>query len=243
MSELPTAMRQFAHTMPVIDPGFPHGQLLAATAAVRITSAKSNDLSTDRVREVLAPTFFSDPIHQCPYPGAEATHLRQINEARYRVRRNLPERQHALDLPLNFYVLPPDLGESASCPSWPQQVAFCEDVLADPSRLEESYLHELCHQWHYLLQHFVEHEVPGFPRDLVLPSGTANRSAAEVLGALHVSSALTQWYGNLRRADDRSWFQWYGTGCVEVLRMNQRRLTREALCALDYLSASLETTD
>lgn len=102
-------------------------------------------------------------------------------------------------------------------------------ALVDPitsAELREQVVHELSHQWLYLIEELWALEIHG-ARHTTLPSGTADRAPAEVLGAAHVAAALIRMYrasttapaARLARLAD------YGSGCLELLGVLDNDLT------------------
>ena len=104
-----------------------------------------------------------------------------------------------LSLPVRYARLHPDGGAiSASSRDWPQHVLLADDAFASDAELREQLVHELAHQWLYLIEDIWPLDRPGAAR-LTLPSGTRDRAPAEVLGAAHVAAALTRMYASGRR--------------------------------------------
>ncbi|MGP3921232.1 aKG-HExxH-type peptide beta-hydroxylase [Nonomuraea sp. 10N515B] len=83
--------------------------------------------------------------------------------------------------------------------------------------------HELCHQWLYMIQEAWRLAREG-AEQLVLPSGTADRTPSEVLGAAHVAAALVRLHridpagADLQHAADHiRYLVHYGRGCLSLL--------------------------
>jgi hypothetical protein len=91
-------------------------------------------------------------------------------------------------------------------------------------------VHELCHQWLYLIEEVWALESPG-ARRVTLPSGTPGRSPADVVGAAHVAIALIRLYrasggappGRTAHLAD------YGDQCLRLLDRMDHDLTDAGL--------------
>jgi len=76
---------------------------------------------------------------------------------------------------------------------WPQHVLLAEAAFVSERELREQLVHELCHQWLYLVQELWTLADPQ-AEEVTLPSGTPGRAPDEVLGAAHVAAALIRLY-------------------------------------------------
>ncbi len=79
-------------------------------------------------------------------------------------------------------------------------------------------MHELAHQWLYLIEDIWPLGAPGAAR-LTLPSGTRDRTLPKVLGAAHVAATLIRLYGTAggpHAATRISGLARYGQGCLEI---------------------------
>ena len=79
-------------------------------------------------------------------------------------------------------------------------------------------LHELAHQWLYLIEDIWPLQRPG-AATLTLPSGTRDRSPAEVLGAAHVAAVLIRLYRHTATGQPAGRIRaltGYGTGCLDL---------------------------
>jgi len=124
-----------------------------------------------------------------------------------------------LALPVRYARLYPAGGAiSASSRDWPQHVLLADEAFATSRELAEQVMHELAHQWLYLIEDIWPLQLPG-ATTLTLPSGTRDRSPAEVLGAAHVAAVLIRLY----RQDGTEWaadricaLTGYGSGCLDL---------------------------
>jgi hypothetical protein len=133
-----------------------------------------------------------------------------------------------VSLPVRYARLHPDDGAiSASSRDWPQHVLLADDAFASDAELREQLVHELAHQWLYLIEDIWPLDVPGAAQ-LTLPSGTRGRAPAEVLGAAHVAAALTRMYARVGGpgAESRiSALTAYGKGCLDLAQAASAELT------------------
>lgn len=223
--------------MPFLDESFAASRLLAGVAAVRHVEAERGGLAQgitdaqvmvwldpDRVR-LLRPL----PSHVPPMPATPLSDVRRrmIADVVAGVDALIPSWSPLVGLPVVFSLLSPANGAiSASSRRWPQQVLLADEAFVSPVELREQVVHELCHQWLYLIEELWALEITG-AQPATLPSGTADRTPAEVLGATHVAAALIRMYradtsapaGRLARLTD------YGAGCLELLAGLENDLT------------------
>lgn len=232
---VPTGLEQFSYSLPLLDLNYPTAELLAAVAAFRSHRLHSTTGKRVAPAALLAVESVDQLIGQtCDYQQLTEPHCALIAQAKDRVVATVPEWAVAFTLPVEYRALPSDLGQSASCPAWPQRVALSEAAFA-PGILEECLIHEHAHQWHYLVGELMPYETAGFARDLDLPSGTRNRWAWEILGALHVVTLLQRWYERIDRPDRVRFFRSYASGCIDILNQHPERLTELGSRALNFL--------
>ena len=141
----------------------------------------------------------------------------------------LPAWAPLLSPPVRYARLYPDGGAiSASSRDWPQHVLLADEAFASDGELREQLLHELAHQWLYLIEDIWPLDRPGAAR-LTLPSGTRGRAPAEVLGAAHVAAVLCRMYttaggpGAKARISDA--VAAYGQDCLELAQAASTDLT------------------
>ncbi|GGK71010.1 hypothetical protein Sme01_27120 [Sphaerisporangium melleum] len=211
--------------LPFVDEGFTAKRLLAAVAAARHVTAEREG-RTGRIGEHHAETWLGpsgalllaggQAMPAIPLtPGKKVQVAAKLAEIGVLV----PAWTQLTTLPIRYAGLYPANGAiSASSRAWPQHILLAEEAFATPIELREQVVHELSHQWLYLLEELWRLELPS-ARRVALPSGTADRSPAEVLGAAHVATVLIRLYeaagdappGRLAKLAA------YRTGCLHVL--------------------------
>lgn len=223
--------------LPFLDDAFAARRLLAITAAVRYVGARNRGLaagtSSAQAGSWLGParalmlSTAATPLPAQPLPRARR---QQVIRALEQIAAVMPRWQVLLDLPVRYARLHPSRGAiSASSRDWPQHVLLADEAFATSRELAEQLLHELAHQWLYLIEDIWPLQRPGVPA-LTLPSGTHDRSPAEILGAAHVAAALIRFY----RQQPGDWaaariavLADYGTGCLELAGAVREHLTGE----------------
>jgi hypothetical protein len=220
--------------IPFLDDTFAARRLLIEVAAVRHVDAEHQGLTggiTDsEIMVWLEPARLPALLPDAPPMPAQpvsADQQQMIEATLAGLTRLIPEWVPLLHLPVEFSLLSPANGAvSASSRQWPQQVLLADEAFGTTVELREQVVHELCHQWLYLIEELWALEVP-HPRAMTLPSGTADRSAAEVLGAAHVAAALTRMYRTDTSAPTRRLSQLaeYGAGCLNLLTDLEHDLT------------------
>lgn len=222
--------------LPFLDDAFASRRLLALTAAVRHAAARQRGLACGiaaaeaeawlwPARASLLSTS-STPMPALPLPAARR---QQVTDTLTALAYGMPQWHLLLQLPVRYARLYPANGAiSASSSDWPQHVLLADEAFTTSRELREQVLHELAHQWLYLIEDIWPLQAPG-TASLTLPSGTRDRSPAEVLGAAHVAAALLRLYRltgtawTARRADALAA---YGTGCLELANTVSSDLTR-----------------
>jgi hypothetical protein len=221
--------------LPFLDDTFTAGRLLAITAAVRYAVACRRRLAASgRAAEAeawLAPAraiALSNSATPMPAQPLTADRERKVTAALTRLADVLPSWQLLLRLPVRYARLHPAQGAiSASCRDWPQHVLLADEAFATERELTEQVLHELAHQWLYLIEDVWPLQIPSADR-LTLPSGTRDRSPAEVLGAAHVAAVLVRLYrqtGTGHAAGRIRSLTAYGGGCLEMASAAGTQLT------------------
>lgn len=221
--------------MPFLDDRFASRRLLAVIAAARHGTAARKGLAGGVPRQQaevwLAPArAYLVNAGPTPMPAQplRAARKQQIAGVLTGLAASMPAWVPLLSLPVRYARLYPDSGAiSASSRNWPQHVLFADDAFASHAELREQLLHELAHQWLYLIEDIWPLDRPGAAR-LTLPSGTRDRTPAEVLGAAHVAAALVRMYataggsGAEARISDLAS---YGQGCLGLLQAASADLT------------------
>ncbi len=156
------------------------------------------------------------PMPALPLPPR---HHEQVTTTLAGIAALIPAWEQLARLPVRYAALYPANGAiSASSTAWPQHILLADDAFATGAELREQLVHELAHQWLYLIQAIWPLDIPGAPL-LTLPSGTRGRTPAEVIGAAHVAAALLRLYRTdqtgqaARRAAVLSG---YGTACLDL---------------------------
>jgi hypothetical protein len=213
---------------PFLDDGFDTRRLMTICAAVRYAEARRRGLATGETDGHQAAAWLGPAraymlsTAATPMPAQPLSHgqRQQITGASAEVASLLPAWQPLMSLPVRYALLVPDGGAiSASSRDWPQHVLLAGAAFATSRELTEQLLHELAHQWLYLIEDIWPLEHPGAARR-TLPSGTPHRRPAEVLGAAHVAAVLTRFY----HARPSAWsasritsLREYGTRCLDLV--------------------------
>jgi hypothetical protein len=223
--------------LPFLDDGFAARRLLALIAAVRYADARDRGLaaraSSAQAGSWLGParalmlSTAATPMPAQPLPLARR---QQVTRALEQIAAVMPRWQVLLDLPVRYALLHQARGAiSASSRDWPQHVLLADQAFATSRELAEQLLHELAHQWLYLIEDIWPLQHPSAPA-LTLPSGTRDRSPAETLGAAHVAATLIRFY----RQQPSDWaaariaaLTDYGTGCLDLAGTVCEHLTGE----------------
>lgn len=233
--------------IPFVTPTFRHRTLIAAVTAVRVVDARANRLDQVDGLSTHHPTVWMEPhlaLRLCPSgPPIDleevTTSQRASIELTIRgVLRSLPEWTPYFLLPVRYLVLPRGSGAiSASVSYWPQHVMLATSAFASRAQLTEQILHEMAHQWLYLLEELWQLEKPS-TATFRLPSGTTGRSAREVLGAAHVAAVLVHAYSRLPgNADRAAELASYGQRCTAML--DGASLTSEGLLVRELVWEAL----
>ncbi|KOG64001.1 hypothetical protein ADK76_10800 [Streptomyces griseoflavus] len=191
---------------PFLDDRHAPQRLLTAVACVRLTrrDGPSPAPPLEALAAVLAPAealrIRALDLPQPPPTGRLCpTRHRAVHDALRLIAELVPAWSTLLNtLPVTYLPLPAaHAGSSASCFAWPQHILLADRAFTSSAILAEQVLHELCHQWLYLCEELVPVQRPGSLPRFTLPSGTAGRSPAEVLGAAHVTCALARLWPRL----------------------------------------------
>jgi hypothetical protein len=211
--------------MPFLDDTFAWKRLLAAVAAVRHVEAERKGTTgglTSRDAEAwLAPARVYMLRNSPAMPAEPLTSTRRamVNAELQAAAATVPAWEPLVRLPVRYALLTPDDGAiSASSRAFQQHVLLAEAAFASGPVLREQLIHELSHQWLYMIQEVWALEQPD--AELVtLPSGTSGRSPSEVLGAAHVAAMLIRMYqaDSDARPDRIAGLTVYGAGCLDAL--------------------------
>jgi hypothetical protein len=235
--------------LPFIDDSFTAMRLLALTVAVRRAEAARRGLAAMAApadaEAWLAPALaFALSTSTTPVPALPLTPARRraVSEALAEVAALLPSWAPLLRLPVRYARLHPARGAvSASSRDWPQHVLLAQDAFTTSRELREQVVHELGHQWLYLIEDIWPVQASG-AGTVTLPSGTRDRSPAEVLGAAHVAAVLARMY----RADGTTWaaaraatLTSYGLGCLDLAAAVSGHLTGTGYLIFQRLKEAL----
>jgi hypothetical protein len=212
--------------LPFLDDAFAGRRLLALTAAVRYAAARQRGLaggiSAAQAEAWLGPArafLLSTSATPMPALALPAARRRQVTDALAVLAAGMPPWRVLLGLPVRYARLYPARGAiSASSRDWPQHVLLADEAFASGRELREQAVHELAHQWLYLIEDIWPLQVPGAVT-VTLPSGTRDRSPAEVLGAAHVAAVLLRHYRQTATASAAGRIRAltaYGTGCLDL---------------------------
>ncbi|MEZ0076268.1 aKG-HExxH-type peptide beta-hydroxylase [Planotetraspora sp. GP83] len=186
--------------LPFLDEGFAAKRLLAGVAAARHVTAEAEgkaDGITDRAVETwLGPSraLLLAGGRSIPAIPLLPEQKSQVTATLQELGSLIPAWVSLIALPIRYGSLYPATGAiSASSRAWPQHVLLSDEAFATPVELREQITHELSHQWLYLIEELWRIELPS-AQPVTLPSGTANRSPSEVVGAAHVATVLTRLY-------------------------------------------------
>ncbi|BCJ65706.1 aKG-HExxH-type peptide beta-hydroxylase [Polymorphospora rubra] len=212
--------------MPFANPDFQPERLLAATSVVRGAEARRHGLAIEGtalfdprlITKVRQQHLTQDIPSRAPTSAQNA----QVEETLGLIARSVPHFAPLLQIPIRFRILENSMAISASSFAWPQHVFLGPEAFGRPAQLAEQITHEMCHCWLYFMEEVTAVQAVS-ERVLRLPSGTANRDAAEVLGALHVAVTLQLLWGRLEvsaeeRHDRVVALRTYADGCIELLR-------------------------
>jgi HEXXH motif-containing protein len=223
-----------ASQLPFLDECREPNRLVAAGVATRYWRAGSNP-----PRPASDVKYWTDPVVACDLIAGPPSHLSQVTGAQRTMISDAirsatavkPQWRDHFELPIRFLLLPADSKAiSASAPHWPQHIMLSRAAFESADELREQVVHEFCHQWMYLLEEVCPLERESSSRDLVLPSGTSERSPREVLGAAHVGLALIDMYSTNRGTHDHlDTLRTYVRGCLDVADSIEDLLTDEGV--------------
>ncbi|GAB2841296.1 hypothetical protein GCM10027176_51440 [Actinoallomurus bryophytorum] len=219
---------------PFLDDGFVDRRLLAAVAAVRHVEGEHAGLASGIIEAEaeawLAPAraFMLRGTRQIPAQPLAPQRLRMIKDVLSELAAVVPAWRLLLELPIRYALLDTANGAiSASSRAWPQHILLADEAFSNPAELREQVLHELTHQWLYLVQEVWALQSPG-AGTFTLPSGTTGREPAEVLGAALVAATLLRLYRaspGQQPAERLGRLSVYGAGCLALLADRDEELT------------------
>lgn len=218
--------------IPFLDEEFQPQRVLAAVATLRIQRLKGKlcDLSAQfdkaNPQQVLTPAY-ARQIYKCepkdiglhckkPSP----TELQKIRQAESTIISVCPTWKPLVSLPIEFLKLTDSThGISASVDVLPQHIFLSDQAFITDDELCEQILHELCHNWMYLISEVWKLHWTGTKVYVTLPSGTSEITPSKLLGSMHVVTVLIKFY------DARKLFigkpgrdlTGYRSGCAELI--------------------------
>lgn len=162
---------------PFLDEEFTSRRLLAIIAAARHGTAVRKGLADGLARQQaevwLAPArAYLVNAGPTPMPAQplRAVRRQQVADALAALAAGMPTWTPLLSLPVRYARLHPAGGAiSASSRDWPQHVLLADDAFTTDAELREQLVHELAHQWLYLIEDIWPLDMPGAAR-LTLPS-------------------------------------------------------------------------
>ncbi|GAA2652433.1 hypothetical protein GCM10010425_77600 [Streptomyces spororaveus] len=252
MTSTPTLTEAFGG-IPLIDGSFDSGRFLTAVATTRLFRAGQTDnllaASSEQravlLNEVLSPEKALASRDLRPFPDdvnpLHEDRARAAAEALAQLAELVPRWSILTELSINFLGLrrPGVIGSSNY--AFPQHIFLAEEAFASPTELLEQVLHEVSHNWLYLVEEMWPlHRTTG---DVVfeLPSGTSNRNPGEVLGASHVTRNLQALYRalpvNTETQQRLEELDHYMDGCIELLEHTNAHLTDVGREVADRLRA------
>jgi hypothetical protein len=222
------SIKQYFGGVPFLDDTFDAQRLLGAVIASRAhrLGAAAVEALGKHARVLLSPRVIRDSLWKDVGPDirsgslpSSAQHMLQDTIDAIRARR--PAWAPLLALPVEFRELHEPGPISCSCFSWPQHVFLAPEAFASTLELTEQVIHELSHNWLYLIEELVPLHPATANASFTLPSGTSHRDIAEVIGAACVAGTLVRWYAG--QADPRAparavYLQTYLDGCLAILR-------------------------
>jgi hypothetical protein len=212
------------HGLPFIDDGFGSPILLAGAIAVRQRAALTAGLCVEGSVPADERWLLPERAVQMR-PGAKPIPHRaltcgqrtMIADAIDRLRTEMPAWGPLFNLPVRYVGMEESSAAiSASSILWPQHILLGMAAFETRNEVREQLVHEMCHQWLYLVEELWPLEPPG-ARRLILPSGTPDREPREVLGAAHVAAALVRLYRAVGADDQIQMLLDYGRECLALL--------------------------
>lgn len=213
--------------LPFVSSNFAADRLLAACVARRRMAADhfgfSNPfnlpaswLDPDVAAQLRMHEGYTVDILNAPMSDAKSDMLNQVIAT---IRQTRPWWTPMLGLPVVVRELRGSMAIACSCYAIPQHIFLGEGCFVSHAELAEQFIHELAHNWMYLIEEIAPLHDIGWATRYTLPSGTGNRNPTEVLGAAHVSATLMRWYTRDDKAsiDRRIDLDAYQAGCMEIV--------------------------
>lgn len=236
---------------PFLDTGFNASRLLTAVACARWnrehTSSeppRKSDLIS-RLQPAEAKRIRGlDLTLDLPHGLLTTDQQDEVAQARHHINDLITQWNVLLTVPLEFLLLQHSQAISSSNFAWPQHIFLAPTAFAAATSLCEQVLHETSHQWLYFIEEIWPLQRDDATRRFTLPSGTAGRSASELLGATHVVVNLNRLWtvmpaDEIMRRRRLDHLRIYGAGCQRLLGEASDVLTAEGQALAVRLSKEL----
>lgn len=237
-------MQSLVERVPLLHDDYPYGRLLAAVTAARrfrVSSPAARALEAVVRPDPLAPHYGVEPPDESVYARLGPEVARAVQLQLEEIVRAVPAWRQPLSIPIEYRYLPESSeAVSASNPATPQVIFLGRQTPASATELREQLVHEICHQWQYLIEEIVPLEVPDQARVHSLPSGTSERSPREVLGAYHVAATLIRFYKVLGEGSQVVALGEYADGCAAMLKELSEVLTPAGQDVVELIRETLE---
>jgi hypothetical protein len=231
MSAPPQSLHSLFGGIPFLDTEFRPETLLAAVAVVRRDRVGNDTLS---LISMLTPDSGiaagggrrAEEFELNARP-LKASQQEAVAEAIKGLTEVVPHWGPLAALPVRFQLMRRDGAISASVDSLPQHVFLSTEAFSSKTQLREQVLHELSHNWLYLIAEIWRLHDRQFTVVSTLPSGTPDRSPAEVIGAAHVvTNILTLQASSPYLTPDRErQLSEYLDGCIRLIEGFRNTLT------------------
>ncbi|NHU42998.1 HEXXH motif-containing putative peptide modification protein [Rhodococcus sp. A14] len=215
--------------LPFLDGEFRASRLLSAVCAVRAWREGVHDrghINWSELKVLLLPEYAIEANRRMRSPAdiasepLSADEQADIDAALEGLAHDVPEWEALLKLPVRVKRLVRSEAMSCSCFFAPQHIYISPRAFSDEVLLGEYLLHELCHNWTYLLEELEPLQTFQALERFTLPSGTQNKQPTELLGAAYVSATLVRWYRRRGLAGEESRINLltrYLDGCLDLI--------------------------
>lgn len=210
--------------LPFLDHNFAVGRFLAAVACVRRhhatqlgwddTIQSEQLLDVDTVAQLRNSLGMAGTLRRTE---TTAAHVQQIRSATRSILAVRSDWQPFFNIPLQFHAFPDSDVISFSTYSLPQQLFLGSRAFVTEAELSEQIMHELTHTWTYMIEELWRFHRWEDTRKFRLPSGTADRTATEVLSAGYVAAVLIAYYTTIGATPRVASLHSYLTGCLDLV--------------------------
>ncbi len=223
----PSLLLSLCKGVPFVHDSFDASALATLVAKLRcqIDGDSATDLSR-YLRPAVAVEVYREHVQDCPIPqdhgelcGRQQV---QLGSAIARIVERHPYWEHLFSLPVEWRELMNGQISSTN-PMIPQHIFLGPLAFATDQVLEETVVHEMSHTWCSMLAELRDFQESDAPHDLVLPSGTGNKSVRGVLLAALFSAAALRLYVGEKLSEPkialrRDTLIRYLEGCLETLQ-------------------------